>query len=85
MSPRRYCPQCGEPIRFGRIVDAEGFCARLTQHGLRQDLACREHILRFDAVTGERLGGVPQFESAWDNQGLGAAGFIDRLPSRRTQ
>lgn len=65
----RFCPQCGDRVSFARSagkglrtqkdrkVDAEGFCVVKTASVTSGPRAgCTEHLRRFDAETGARLG-----------------------------
>ncbi len=68
----KFCPQCGRRTAFSSTAastrtrtDAEGFCAPYTSSdGYQRALSpeatgCPEHLRRFDAETGARLGGLP--------------------------
>lgn len=72
MSGGRFCPQCGD--RVHNAVDAEGFCSRSEKGRM---YACAEHLRRFDAETGERVG-TPRLShsSAWAQTGTD----VERAP-----
>lgn len=55
----RFCPQCGGRISQPSAHDADGFHRARGGGRMRTEHGCHERIRRFDAETGERLGGVP--------------------------